>query len=96
MRLRQTPDKSNLLLNSTDNSLSDFIDDTEINNSNLIELLGILIDNELKFTEHFSKLCKKASQKLHVLSSVSPYMCRHRRRIIMKAFVYNPSLATVL
>ena len=61
------------MLNSTDNSLSAFIDGHEINNSNLVKLLGISTDNELQFTEHVSKLCKKANQKLHALSRVSPY-----------------------
>ena len=86
---KANPDKSNLLLNSTDNSLSDFIDGQEIKNSNVVKLLGISIDNELKFTAHVSKLCKKASQKLHALSRVSPYMSRDNRRITMKALIQS-------
>ena len=84
---KANPDKSHLLLNSTDTSLSAVIDGHVINNKNLVKLLGISIDNELKFNEHVSKLCKKASQKLHALSRVSPYMSENRRRIIMKAFI---------
>ena len=34
---------------------------------------------------------KKASQKLHALSRVSPYMSENRRRIIMKAFIQSQS-----
>ena len=81
-------DKSHLLLNSTDTSLSAVIDGHVINNKNLVKLLGISIDNELKFNEHVSKLCKKASQKLHALSRVSPYMSENRRHI-MKAFIQS-------
>ena len=46
------PEKSNLLLNNT----YAFIDGHEIKNSNVVILLRISIDNELKFTEHVSKL----------------------------------------
>ena len=47
-------------------------DGHKIKNSNVVKLLGISIDYELKFTKHVSKLCKKASQKLHALSRISP------------------------
>ena len=57
---KANPDKSHLLLNSTDTSLSAVIDGHVINNNNLVKLLGISIDNELKFNEHVSKLCKKS------------------------------------
>ena len=57
---KANPDKSHLLLNSTDTSLSAVIDGHVINNKNLVKLLGISIDNELKFNEHVSKLCKKS------------------------------------
>ena len=77
------PDKSHLLLNSPDNNLSAIIGSHTINNSNNVKLLGITIDNELKFNVHVSKLCKQASQKLHALS----YMNENKRRIIMKAFI---------
>ena len=36
---------------------------------------------------HVSKLCKKASQKVHALSRVCHYMTISQRRIIMKAFI---------
>ena len=51
---KANPDKSNLLLNSTDNSLPAFIDGHEIKNSNVVKLLGISIDNALKWTEQFT------------------------------------------
>ena len=83
------PDKSHLLLNSTDTNLSTFVGGHKINNSQHVKLLGISIDNELNFNEHVHKLCKKASQKLHALSRVASYMNQERRRIIMKAFVQS-------
>ena len=44
------------------------INDLDIANTELIKLLGVHIDENLNFTEHISKLCIKASQKVGVLS----------------------------
>ena len=41
-------------------------------NSNLgknqVKLLGITIENELKFDDHITKICRKANSKLRALS----------------------------
>ena len=50
-------------------------------------LLGINLDSELKFEDHINFMCKKASQKLHVLARIAPFMDLKQRRNIMKAFV---------
>ena len=86
---KANPDKSHLLLNSPDNDLAAIIGGHSIKNSNNVKLLGITIGNELKFNLHVSKLCKQASQKLHALSRVSPYMNENKRQIIMKAFIQS-------
>ena len=52
-----------------------------------MKLLGITIDNELKFSKHVSNLCKKASQKLHALARISNFVCQDKLRILMKAFI---------
>ena len=41
--------------------------------SNEVKLLGITIDNELKFKKHIEDLCKKASYKLHALRRIRGY-----------------------
>ena len=87
--LKANPDKFHLLLNSTDSALSIKVDEFEICNSQNEKLLGINIDNNLKFDVHVNKLCKKASQKLHALARISKYMCLENRRKIMNAFVYS-------
>ena len=38
--------------------------------SNEVKLLGIPIDNELKFKKHIKNLCMKASCKLHALRRI--------------------------
>ena len=37
-------------------------------------LQGMIIDNFLTFNKHVSKLCKKASQKLHAITRISIYL----------------------
>ena len=85
--LKANPDKFHLLLSNTDQNFSLNVDQYEIFNSNYEKLLGVTIDNKLKFDEHVSGLCKKASQKLHALARVSPYMNIMKRRTIMNAFI---------
>ena len=63
------------------------IDNYEIHNNKHKKLLGVTIDNKMKFEEHVSSLCTKASQKLHALSRVSAFMNVKQRRIIMKSFI---------
>ena len=71
--LKANPDKFQLLLTSKGES-STKIEDTEIKSSSFKKLLGVLIDNKLTFNERVSKLCKKASNKLHALARISKYM----------------------
>ena len=45
--------------------------------------LGTTIDHELKFDDHVSYLCKKASLKL---ARIAAFMNVSKKRIIMKSF----------
>ena len=87
---KANPDKSYLLLNNMDNNLSVNINGYEIFNNDHVKLLGITIDNKLKFNKHVSNLCKKASQKLHALCRISQYMNTGQNRITMRAFYTFP------
>ena len=51
-----------------------FFNNTEIKNSNEEKILGIIIDNKLKFKSHVKNLCKKASQKIWALSRLTNYL----------------------
>ena len=84
---KANPDKSSLLLSSANVNLRAVIDGHEIFNSEHVNLLGITLDNGLKLNDHVSKLCKKASQKVHALARVSRYMDIGKKRQIMKAFI---------
>ena len=54
--------------------------------SNSVKLLGITIDNHLKFDKHISLLCAKANRKLSALARISYYLTFHQKRTLTKAF----------
>ena len=77
---KANPKKSHFLL--TSNEQLNLI----IKTSKSEKLLGINIDNFVTFNEHVSKLCKKASQKLHAIAGISIYLNVNKLRLIMNAF----------
>ena len=63
------------------------IHDSVITSSSAEELLGVLIDIELTFHDHITRLCSKANQKLSALARVSKYMTLQKRRLLMSSYV---------
>ena len=55
--------------------------------SNEVKLLGITIDNELKFEKHVDDHFQKASYKLHALRRVRGYLTVEKARILADAFI---------
>ena len=80
------PRKSHFLLTSNE-QINLNLDDSIIKTSKSEKLLGINIDHFLTFNEHVSKLCKKASQKLHAIARISSYLNKDKLRLIMNAFL---------
>ena len=85
--LKPNPEKFHLLLNCTDETKYIEVDNHQIYNSPHEKLLGIYIDNNMTFDEHVTRLCNKASHKLHALERVSSYMNTQQRRKIMTAYL---------
>ena len=56
--------------------------------SNEVKLLGITIDNKLKFKKHIKDICKKASYKLHALRRIG-YLTVEKARILSNALIDN-------
>ena len=65
------------------------INEFETESSKREKLRGISIDTTLFFEHHITSLCKKASQKLHVLARITHYMDFEKRRSLMKIFVIS-------
>ena len=84
--MKSNNEKCHLLITSPD-VVSIKIGSEELSNEQQVKLLGVTIDYKLNFNDHVSKLCKKASTKLHALARVSKYIPMNKLRIIMKAFI---------
>ena len=78
-------DKCHLLL-STQEEANIQIDNTTIKCSKSKNLLGIVLDNKLKFDKHVENICQIASKKLNALARVTNYMELPKRRILINAF----------
>ena len=49
--------------------------------------MGVLIDSELTFHDHITRLCSKANQKLSALARVSKYMTLPKRRLLISSYI---------
>ena len=52
-----------------------------------VKLLGITIDNQLKFDSHIKNMCKEAGKKINALARIAPYLNENKRKLLMKTFV---------
>ena len=59
---------------------------TTIKNSKSQKLLGVVLDNKLKFDIHVGNICQKANRKLNALARLTNYMEFPKRRPLLNAF----------
>ena len=86
--MKPNADKCHLIIcNKSECSVS--LENNIIESEKTVELLGITLDNNLKFSNHVTKLCTRANQKLHALARISKFMTEDKLRILMKAFVIS-------
>ena len=52
-----------------------------------VKLLGVTIDNQLKFDDHIKNMCKEAGKKINALARIAPYLNEDKRKFLMKTFV---------
>ena len=55
--------------------------------SSLVKLLGITIDNDLKFDDHITKICRKANSKLSALSRLARYLSMEQKKLLYMSFI---------
>ena len=84
--MKANRDKSHLLL-STQEEANIQIANTTIKCSQSEKILGIILDNQLKFDKHVENICQKASKKLNALARVTNYMELPKRCNLMNASI---------
>ena len=62
------------------------IEDTKIWENDSVQLLGVTIDNKLRFDDHLSEICRKAENKLSALTRIFKFLNFDKRRQLVKAF----------
>ena len=71
----------------TSSENDDFIfDGIKLPNSCEEKILGVIIDNELKFDPHIRSMCKKAAEKLGVLNRIS-LLDPEKKRLVFNAVI---------
>ena len=58
------------------------LDDDIVWESNNVELLGVTIDNNIRFDKHVSNICLEANRKLSALTRVGKFVPFKKRRIL--------------
>ena len=64
-------------------------DNKEIKTTNSIKLLGININDQLKFNEHILILCSTAAMQLNALSRLQKYMGKSEKEAIINNFILS-------
>ena len=84
-QMKANKDKCHLVI-SNNEKVSMKIDNIEIENTSSEKLLSIITDSKLNFKEHLEGIIKKVSQKVNVLSRISPCINVTKRKLLMKSF----------
>ena len=71
--MKSNAEKLHLLV-STNNTVNTKVENSDIKNSHCQKLLGAKFGHKLTCNNHISDLHKKASEKVHALARVTPYM----------------------
>ena len=87
--MQPNADKCHLIVINPKEDISVKLGNELVSNSHSVDLLGIKVDDNLNFTEHITKLCKRGSQKLHALARIAQYLDKDKLRIIMKTFIIS-------
>ena len=74
---------------TTDNKLKIKVKGSPISNENIVNLLGVTVDNKLSFEPHLNLVYQKVSQILHDLVRASKFISKKKVRVIMKAFIIS-------
>ena len=72
---------------SHDNIKSFTIEDTDFTCDDNVTLLGINIDFMLKFDDHVSDICRKASKQLVVLKRIGRFLTKQGKMVIYNSFI---------
>ena len=84
--LKRNADKFHFLV-STIQEVSLNVNNFKIKNSKCEKLLGVKFDSKLRFDQHITDLCRRASRKIHAFARMMPFVNSSKRRLLMNSFL---------
>ena len=88
--MKANPDKCRFICSSGVET-SIMIENEQIRNNSCEKILGVFFDSKLVFQPHTDNICKKKpSQKLNIVSRITPYLDFHEKKINCKCFFDGP------
>ena len=63
-----------------------YLEDAFIESEESVKLLGLVMDEKLKFEEYIKSLLKEGNKKLHALMRISKYLAHEKLRLVMENF----------
>ena len=89
-QLVANPSKFQLMfLGNIRNKLCLEINGEVVNATDTVKLLGVTIDNKLKFNKHVSSICKSANQKVNALHRFRKFTNTEQTRSLCYAFIFS-------
>ena len=65
------------------------INDTQVNSTDSITILGVIVDNKLNFNYHIYTLCAKAGKQLNALQRLGKSLDKDSKLVIYKSFIMS-------
>ena len=79
-----------VLSKSNDNIIADFhINDKVIKSTDCVVLLGVTLDDRLKFSKHIGNICRKAGGQLNALFRLSKYLSSESKKLAVNSFIHS-------
>ena len=86
--VKRNTNKYHLLISGNENEqMWAKLDRDLVCKNNIVKLLGITLDNKLKFDKHVSNICSKANRELSALTRVAKFFSFKKRSITFNAFI---------
>jgi hypothetical protein len=64
-----------------------YLENAFLESEDIVKLLGVHVDKELKIEEHINMVLKNANRKLHALMRMSKFLSQDKLRVLMSAFI---------
>ena len=58
-----------------------------VDESDEVELVGLIIDKELNFSKHIDKLCRNTRYKLHALRTIRKFLSLEKAKMLGNVFI---------